>query len=443
MDYWDAIDYLLALPDLERFSSGPPGQTMSLDAMKALLERLDSPQNGRHTIHITGSKGKGSTSHVIASILNERGLQTALFTSPHLHDYSERLNFNGLPVSRFDFADGVNEIRDAIEETNTSELGPVSTFGALAALFFHLCRKFRVLWQVVEVGMGGTHDATNVFSSKDAAVITAISLEHTSVLGSTCEAIAAEKSGIITEGCVTICGAQRNAGAFDVIKTRARDSKCNFIDVRGTYKVVAKSHDSNGQSFVVESPHRRYDLHTLMLGRHQLENIATAVATVENVLGTSDEDAWAIEDGVGNVEVAGRLEQLTRHPLVVVDGAHNQDSMESLVAALERHFDFERCFFVIGANSDKNMASMLDVIKTLSPECIIATRSASRKAMDPETIAALARERSLKTHVSQNIEQAIEIVRELAAMDDLVCITGSLYVVGEARQLILAIPAMH
>jgi dihydrofolate synthase/folylpolyglutamate synthase len=443
VDYWDAIDYLLAMPDLERFNAGPGGSIMSLEAMKALLKRLGHPERGRKTIHVTGSKGKGSTSTMIASVLHERGLKTALFTSPHLHDYNERICLEMLPISRFDFADGLQEIRDIIEEINTGPLGPVSTFGAMLALFFHICKKNKVEWQIVEVGMGGTNDATNVFTEKDAAVITAISLEHTQILGDTCSKIAMEKSGIITAGCSTIMAPQNDKDAAKVIAKQAKDAGSKLVDVGKSYKFFAKSHDSGGQSFVIESPNRRYDLHSMMLGMHQLQNAATAVATIEAVLGTTDEDAWSIEDGMGNAELNGRAEQLTRHPLVIVDGAHNQESMEALVATVERHFDFDRCLFVLGTNGDKNVGAMLDAIKPLAPKAIIATRSTSQKAMAPEEIAKLARERNLDVHVTQNVDQALAIVRELAEHNDLVCITGSLYVVGEARQSILSLPVTH
>jgi dihydrofolate synthase/folylpolyglutamate synthase len=440
LDYWDAIDYLLALPDLERFSSGPGGITMSMEAMTALLRALGDPHLGRKTIHVTGSKGKGSTSTMIASILHERGFKTALFTSPHLHDYNERIAIDLLPVSRFDFAEGLEEIRDAIEEINTSDVGPMSTFGAMVALFFHLCRKHKIDWQIVEVGMGGRLDATNIFGQKEAAVITAISLEHTHVLGNTCAAIAGEKAGIITPGCFTILGAQNDDQATAVVAEQASKQKSTFVDVAKSYGVFPKSHDSSGQSFAIDGPHRHYDLHTMMLGMHQLQNAATAVATIESVLGSTDEDAWAIEDGVGNAEIVGRAEQLTRHPLVVVDGAHNKESMEALAATLERHFDFEDSIFVIGANSDKNMSAMLDVVARFKPKAVIATRSSSQKAMAPEHIAELVRERQIEAHVTQNVEKALDIVKQIADTNDLVCITGSLYVVGEARQSVLRLP---
>lgn len=444
MDYWDAIDYILALPDLERFSSGPAGQTMTLDAMKALLNRLGNPERGRHTIHITGSKGKGSTSSMIASILHEAGYRTALYTSPHLHDYVERISFDMLPVSRFDFADALDEIRDAIEEVNDSENGPVSTFGAMNALFFHLCRKNRVEWQVVEVGLGGMNDATNVFDSKDLAVITAISLEHTAVLGNTCAEIAREKAGIITPGCKVILARQNDPAVREEVLNACQEREADLIDVEKEYVVIPTSHDSNGQSFSVQTAERKYNLHTCMLGMHQLHNAATAVAVAEQLvaLGTRVGEE-VIEHGIANVEVAGRIEQLTRHPITVVDGAHNGESMHALVDAIERHFDYEEFVCVLGVNQDKKLTEILAAIKRLEPKVVIATKSTSQRAMPPESIAEAASEMGMETRISNNIADAIGIAKEYAGMDDLVCITGSLYVVGEAREKILALPAMH
>lgn len=444
MDYWDAIDYILALPDLERFSSGPAGQTMSLDAMKALLARLDHPERGRHTIHVTGSKGKGSTSTMIASILHESGYKTALYTSPHLHDYVERIMIDMLPVSRFDFADGLAEIRDAIEEVNLSDAGPVSTFGAMNALFFHLCRKNKVEWQVVEVGLGGREDATNVFETKDAAVITAISLEHTQVLGNTCKEIAQEKSGIITKGCKTILGAQNDPGVHDVVLAACTANGATLIDVATGYNVSPSSHDSNGQSFILQTKERKYTLHSYMLGLHQLQNAATAVATAEAIMPVAPNvTPDMVEDGIANVEVPGRIEQLTRHPITIVDGAHNGESMRALVAGLERHFDYEDSVVILGLNQDKNLKDILEAIQQLEPKLVIATRSASQRAMHPGLIAEAATTMKMQCRVAQNMVDAIQLAKEHAAPNDLVCITGSLYVVGEAREKILALPVMH
>lgn len=445
MNYWDAIDYILALPDLERFSSGPGGQTMSLDAMKALLARLGNPEKGRQTVHVTGSKGKGSTSSMITSVLHESGYKTALYTSPHLHDYVERISLDLLPVSRFDFADGIAEIRDAIDEVNISDLGPVSTFGAMNALFFHLCRKNGIEWQIVEVGLGGTHDATNVFDNKEAAVITAISLEHTALLGNTCAEIAAEKSGIITPGTVAILAAQRDPDVLAVVQERCKLQGAKLIDVGSNYHVHPTSHDANGQSFIIEGPKRKYSLHTPMLGMHQTANAATAVATAEALyeIGARNVSKGIIEDGIANIEVFGRMEQLTRRPITLVDGAHNGESMEALIDGIDRHFDYTDCVFILGVNTDKNINEMLQSIKRLEPKRIIATRSQNQKAMDPALIVEAAKALGMEASATQNVMAAITVAKEFASLEDLVCITGSLFVAGEAREKILSLPAVH
>lgn len=443
VDYWDAIDYILALPDLERFSSGPAGQTMTLEAMKALLARLGNPERGRRTIHITGSKGKGSTSTMIASILHESGYRTALYTSPHLHDYVERIMIDMLPVSRFDFADALEELRDAIDEVNQSDVGPVSTFGAMNALFFHLCKKNNIEWQIVEVGLGGKQDATNVFDTKDAAVITAISLEHTAVLGGTCTEIAREKAGIISAGCKTIVAKQNDQTVVDVVREACTESGATLIDVGSEYIVTPASHDSNGQSFVLQTTKRTYNLHSCMLGLHQLQNAANAVATAEAIMDVAPKiTSDSIENGIANVELAGRVEQLTRHPITVVDGAHNGESMRALVDALDRHFDYEEFVCILGVNQDKNLVEILQAIHQMEPKIIIATRSTSQRAMPPERIAEAAEQLGMQSRIAQNIGDAIEIAKEFAELDDMVCITGSLYVVGEAREKILSLPAM-
>jgi dihydrofolate synthase/folylpolyglutamate synthase len=444
MDYWDAIDYILALPDLERFSSGPAGQTMSLEAMKALLARLGNPERGRHTVHVTGSKGKGSTATLIASVLHESGYKTALYTSPHLHDYVERISIDMLPISRFDFADALEEVRDAIDEVNQSDLGPVSTFGAMNALFFHLCKKNNVEWQVVEVGLGGRQDATNVFEEKDLAVITAVSLEHTQILGDTCEEIADEKAGIILPKGTAILAPQFDPKVKDVVAKRCKEIGAKMIDVAKSYVVTPSAHDSNGQSFVVQTKESKYSLHTYMLGMHQLDNCATAVAACEAIMKvapnvTSD----MIEDGIANVEMPGRIEQLTRHPITIIDGAHNGESMRALISALDRHFDYENFVCILGVNQDKNLSEILAAIKTLEPKMVIATRSASQRAMHPGKIAEEAAKVGMQSRATQNIGDAIQTAKEFAGLNDLVCITGSLYVVGEAREKILALPAMQ
>ena len=204
MDYSEAIAYLMSFTDMERGFQASASPTMSLASVRSLLSRLNDPHLGRGTVHITGSKGKGSTATMVEGILRRKGYTTALFTSPHLHSFTERIAIDGDAISPEEFAAAVDAIRPAVEAERNSVHGNVSTFGVLTALFFWLVRAQArpVQWQVVEVGLGGTYDATNVFDAPDVAVITPVSLEHTAILGNTPAEIATDKAGIIKRGAV-------------------------------------------------------------------------------------------------------------------------------------------------------------------------------------------------------------------------------------------------
>jgi dihydrofolate synthase / folylpolyglutamate synthase len=439
MDYWDAIEYILALPDMERFSSGPACHTMTLDAMKAILKDLKHPEKNRHTVHVTGSKGKGSTSTFIASILGSAGLSTALYTSPHLHDYTERIVLNGQPVSEEDFAAGINAVRDVIDNVNQSDLGPVSTFGAMNALFFHLCRQHQIQWQVVEVGLGGEHDGTNVFAKKDVAVITPISLEHTAILGNTCAKIAQDKAGIITEGCTVVLSKQNDPLVKDVVVERCRQKNAKLIDVSERYTVHPLTHNAQGQSFKVAGPHGEHTLHMQMLGIHQMQNAATALAVAEALIENGAKiRPLAIHEGIANAEIAGRAEQITGKPIVLLDGAHNGESAKALVETIQRHFDYDRCFLILGANTDKQMKQICQILSELEPVTVFATASESQKAMRPARVAEDATQVGLNTIMCKTVDEAIRLARKEAGPEDLICVTGSLYLVGEVRERILA-----
>ncbi len=231
MNYEQAITYLESFTDFERGFIAPQKQLgrnlkMPLSAMQRFLETIGSPQNGTKTIHITGSKGKGSTANFIASILHKSGFRTALFTSPHIHSYTERIAFDLQPIPETVFAQGITELKPFIANFEKTEEA-FSTFGILTALFFHLVKNSKPLidWQIIEVGLGGKDDLTNVFASKEAAVITPISLEHTAILGHSKLEIAQNKAGIITPGCLTVLSRQNDLGVETLIKNICREKK--------------------------------------------------------------------------------------------------------------------------------------------------------------------------------------------------------------------------
>ncbi|HEX6030054.1 MAG TPA: Mur ligase family protein, partial [Tepidiformaceae bacterium] len=283
MDYSEAIEYLMSFTDMERGFQASPSPTMSLESVRSLLARLNDPHVGRGTVHITGSKGKGSTAAMVANILRHSGQSTALFTSPHMHSFTERIVINGDAVSPEEFAAGIEAIQPAIEAEKESVHGNVSTFGILTALFFWLVRAQarKVDWQVVEVGLGGTFDATNVLEPPEIAVITPISLEHTAILGTSPAEIARDKAGIIKAGTTCVLAPQKDPAVLDVVRARCEEVGGQLVDVAARYEVQPLEKHVFGQSAKLTGPGGPREIRTPMLGRHQLENAATAVAVAE------------------------------------------------------------------------------------------------------------------------------------------------------------------
>ncbi len=444
MTYEDALKFIQSFPDMERATFGARGPTMGLPSMKSLLARLGDPHKGTKTIHIAGSKGKGSTSTFVASILKEAGQTTALYTSPHLHDYSERIAFDLEAISEEDFARGISEIEKQVEAERESGNASISTFGILTALFFHLVKTWKVpvQWQVVEVGLGGRYDVTNVFDSKEVAIITPISLEHVEILGSTQTEIAANKAGIIVPHCVSILAPQKDAGARTAVGRRCHEVDSELIDVGKKFKLKPISHSLSEQTFSMEGLQQSIELTIGMLGAHQMSNAATAVAAILALRskGKLDITDAQIQTGVRKASIKGRLEILKeKGPVIVADGAHNHESAQALRQSLQHFFNAKNCIFIVGVNNDKNISA---IWKELSPisKAVIATRSDNPRSMEPaeiiDTISVFESENP-NLFTTASVGEALEKALAMAQEDDIICITGSLYVVAEARSIIL------
>ncbi len=439
MDYEEAIDYLLSLSDMERGYQASPNPVMNLETMRSLLARLNDPQQGRATVHVTGSKGKGSVSAMIAGVLRQAGLSTALFTSPHLHSFTERINIGGDPVSPREFAAGLEAIRDAIGTERAGVHGDVSTFGALVALFFWLVRAQvpRVDWQVVEVGLGGTFDATNVIGPPEVAVITPISLEHTAILGNTAAEIARDKAGIIKHGTTAVVAPQHDAAVIDIIRARCDEVGAELVDVAALYEIVPGEIHPYGQGFRLIGPRGERLMRTPMLGFHQLENAATAVAAAEAVRAHKTlVPEQAIVDGIARTRVPGRMEVMAQGPLIVADGAHNGESAEALARALREYFEWKRCMVVLGCTRDKDVAGIGRALGGVA-DLVICAQFRNARSMDPRQIAATLGEVGVAATDEGSVPTAIDLALSQAEADDLICITGSLYVVAEAREYLL------
>lgn len=451
MQYSDAVDFLQSFPDMERGTHGARGPTMSLDAMKSLLSRMGDPQNGRRTIHITGSKGKGSTTTMLTAVLKEAGFSTATFTSPHLHSYTERIALNAKPISEQQFADAVEKVMPFVKEEEAAGSN-ISTFGILTAMFFHIAREAHVDWQVVEVGLGGRYDATNVFDQKDLAIITPISLEHIEVLGTNQGEIANNKAGIITSGCLAVLAPQKDPAVRNVIGRRASEVGADMLYVAKAYKIKPVSVDLTGTSFSMDGLGSNLTMKTPMLGEHQIANAATAVAAAKALAakGTPISDEQ-IANGIAKAKIAGRYELVYMHSgdlriPVILDGAHNHESAAALTAGLKALFPGKRCIFIIGVNRDKNVNAIWRELLPLS-RTVIATQSTNLRAMDSHSLADQlsfqSSEHQMHPKSASTVKEAVELARAAATADDVVVVTGSLYVVAEARECLELVTASN
>jgi dihydrofolate synthase/folylpolyglutamate synthase len=444
----EAIEYIQSFPDAERGSSGIAGPTMSLATMKSLLGRLGNPQACARTIHVTGSKGKGSTATLIAAVLKAAAYRTALYTSPHLHSYRERIAFDLQPVSEEEFAEGIGTISALVRQSELEGEGPYSTFGVLTALFFHLAKQrlTKSDWQIVEVGMGGKHDATNVFATKDVAVITAVSLEHTAILGKSIPEIVKNKAGIITPGSTCVLAPQRDARVKAIVQEICDERQAELVDVSTACSFEGLEQSRQGQLFVWQG-HDSQDTFSLkLLGQHQMENAATA-ATVAQVLqkrGASTSRS-AMAEGLAQTELPGRFEIISLRAdsngaelPIILDGAHNQDSANALARTLRQLFPDQKCLIIMGVNRDKNIEAMW---AELGQYCrmLIATKSENMRAMPPEEIIerCARADQGLSSLASNSVKEALHDAIRYSGKYDLICVTGSLYLVAEAREEIL------
>lgn len=432
MDYPQAIEHLLSFADFER--SGRFRDRPDVAPVWDLLRRLGDPHLGRLTVHVAGSKGKGSVAAMVESVLRAAGRRTGLYTSPHLHSYTERVRIGGEPIAEAEFARLTECVREAVEagRESLSERSLV-TFDLLTAIGFLAFRDANVDAQVIEVGLGGRVDSTNVFETKEVAVVTPISLEHTAVLGDTVEQIAREKAAIITPGCVVVMAPQAHEGAAEVIRAFAHDAGAPLIDVAGAYRWERLAHGLRGQDVRIKGPCGLIETRLPLLGAHQVENAATAVATADALRERGhDLSEDAVAHGLAGVSWPGRLEVLRESPLVLADGAHNRDSARRLREALRDYFSCGHVLFIVGSSVGKDIGGLAEELAPVA-ERVVAVRADHPRAMAPERIAGAFVALGIDVDVCDNVGQAIDTAMAEAGRDGVICLVGSLFVAAEGR----------
>ncbi|TAK11470.1 MAG: bifunctional folylpolyglutamate synthase/dihydrofolate synthase [Anaerolineae bacterium] len=426
--YLQALDYLLSFIDYSRtHQQNVAPENFSLERMANLLARLGDPHLSAPSIHIAGTKGKGSTAAFCAAALQAAGYKTGLYTSPDLGDFTERIQVNRQPIPKDEFAALVEALKPHAES-----LPGVTSYELQTALaFLHFARQGTTA-NVIEVGMGGRLDSTNVVQPV-VSVITSISLDHTYVLGDTLAAIAGEKGGIIKPG-TPVVSAPQSPEAAAVLRSIAAERDTPLAEVGIDVAYQRQSNDLAGQHISVKFRDEPSEtLAISLLGPHQAENAATAyaalrVADAAGLLVSRE----AIRIGFAGATWPGRFEVMQLHPPFILDGAHNAYSVQILVKTLREHFPGQPLALLFGASSDKDIAGMF---AELLPETtwLLPVQSAHPRATPPAELLKLAEGFDVKTETPASIPAAIDRALELAANGGVALATGSLYSLGEIR----------
>ncbi len=431
MTYKDALDYIYSFTDYEEKSSylyGP--EYFDLARVEKLLVLLDNPHLRFKSIHIAGTKGKGSVAAMSESVLRAAGYRTGLYTSPHLHTFRERIQVDGRLIPKETVASLIEQLQPLV-----SQVEGITTFEIITALGFLYFVEQGVEFAVLEVGMGGRLDATNVVNPL-VAVITSLSYDHTHILGETLPLIAREKAGIIKAQAWVVSAPQARE-AMAVIEEVCREKEAELTVIGRDWMWEAGEANLEGQRFRVTSHESRITNHGFwipLLGRHQLDNATVVVAAMEKLRqrGVNVPEA-SVREGLRRVRWPGRLEILGQRPFVVVDCAHNADSAAKLKAALEELFAYRHLILIFGASADKDIEGMMRELFPLAQQIII-TQARHPRAAD----AGVLREKALALRpgvmVSDSVAEALGLALGVVSPQDLICATGSVFVVAEVRE---------
>ncbi len=424
--YNSALDYLYSFVDYSlKHSSELAKADFNLDRMRALMAELGNPQDRYPTVHVAGTKGKGSVCALIASGLHAAGLRVGLYTSPHLLDYTERIQIDSTPISHAGLVALVEKIKPAV-----ARIPKLTTFEITTALAFLHYAEQHVDAAVIEVGLGGRLDATNVLLPK-VSVITSLSYDHMAVLGNTLAQIAREKAGIIKPGVPVISAPQKDEALEVLLQTAAeRNAPITLIGRDITFRPI--SHSLDGQTLKVNDGEQDYTFTLPLLGSHQVQNAAVAAAALWSLrsqrIGIPEA---AIHKGFSEVRWPARFEVARRAPPVIFDSAHNQDSFARLRQALDDYFPGRQVYLVFGASEDKNIPGMFAEIQPLVRQMLIS-KSFHPRALDPDKIEVLARQAGIPHEIMPSVEEAFARALELSEKDgSIVLSAGSMFVTAE------------
>ena len=428
MDFAQAQSYLLGTLN-ETMSRREPYR---LDRMRAFLQALGDPQERYPVIHVGGTSGKGSTSTMLASVLSASGKRTGLHTKPHLRSMTERARIDGAPIAEERFAELLAEMMPAIDETTQAHSRPSYYETLLALAFLHFALE-RVEAAVIEVGVGGKLDGTNVLRRPRVSVITNVGLDHTDILGETHEEIAADKAGIARAG-VPLVSAVEHPGARAVIEAHCREAGAPFVPVLEAAAIEQRGSSRYSQSFAVTTQTQTYEIALPVIGTFQQRNAATAIVALECLDGDLRPPPQAVERGLGQLNLPGRMEYFPAHPGVVFDVAHNPDKAAHLVDSLKTAFPDRRFTCILGVGESKDAHEILHAFESLPAAYIFtAFNTPGRVATKPQRLLSIAESLGMAGRAIGDPIEALGVARRNATADEIIVVTGSTFVVAELR----------
>lgn len=431
MNYYEAMTYI---KNTSKF-----GSNLGLERTEKVLELLDNPHKKLRCIHIAGTNGKGSTTAMLTEILKEAGYKVGMYTSPYLEEFEERIQINGANISKVDLSRIVTRVAEAVNKVLELGYEHPTEFEIITCAMFLYFHEVKVDYAVVEVGLGGRLDSTNVITPI-LSIITSISYDHMKILGDTLDKIAYEKAGIIKSGVPVIVYPQE-LDSLRVIKKVAEEkcskiievpnecAKLNALDETGKNRIT--------QTVLIRTDKQSYDIELSLLGIHQLLNCAVSVFAAEELIkqgiNISEQN---IISALRKVKWPGRLEVINQDPLVVIDGAHNIDGIKKLTESIERYFSYEKVVLILGILADKQVKEMIDTIVPKAYKVIAVTPNSERAELASELAEEIKKINS-NVQVIENYEQAYKEAFSYCNNKDLLLISGSLYMIGDMRKIVV------
>lgn len=428
MNYQESLKYIA---DTHKF-----GIRLGLDSTGKLLELLGNPQENLKVVHVAGTNGKGSVCSFVANILKEEGYKVGLYTSPYLETFTERIRVNGENIPEEDVARIITIIKDKIEIMVSEGYSAPTEFEIVTAMAFYYYNEQKMDYVVLEVGLGGRFDSTNVIKNPLVSVLVSISLDHIGVLGDTIGKIAYEKAGIIKENGAVIVYKQVKE-AEDVIKEVCNEKNAEYIEVNFNDVEVKKS-DIYSQVYDCIVMGEKFDnLEIKLIGDHQINNSIVALNVIKYLRDNKNVEVSneSIEKGLLNTKWPGRIEKIKENPMFIIDGAHNEDGAKSLDKSLEKNFPNKKLTMLIGMLADKDIDSVLEILMPRFNK-VITTTPANDRAISCEELKNKISKYVEDVTAVENIEEAVKYTLDNANEDDIIISAGSLYMIGTVRTLV-------